>query len=813
MIRNHFITAFRSLGRSKIFTAINIAGLTIGISASLVIYLIVHYEFSFETFWPNKDRIYRVVTNMHFPNQDFKNGGVPGPLPTVVKQDIPEIEKSTFFVLAGNKKVSIETDTDNPKTFKHQNEIILANDDYFSFLNYQWIAGSPTNALDTPGKVVLTESRAKTYFPYTDISRAMGQTIVYNDTVNAIVTGIVKDRNEVTDFTFKEFISFSTYEQQLKNSGGLGEWGSVSSDWQYFVLLKKGTNPHKIDEQLADLRKKYQKNAYLPTDHFLQPLEDIHFNPEFDSMNHRKAHKPTLYGLLAVASFLLLLGCINFINLNTAQGAHRAKEIGIRKTLGSSKKHLVFQFLSETLVLTVMASLLSLALIPLILKIFSGFIPEGLTFHMGSQPNVFIFLTLLIIIVSLLSGFYPAIVLSKYKPVTVLKNVAYANSSQSRRIWVRKTLTVSQFVIAQFFIIATVIVGKQIQFALHKDMGFKKDAIITFTTPFNFQNPDGKQFVLQQELKGIPGIAQLSLAGSPPASNSTNSSTMKFTHNGKEIETTVEVKQADTNYFKLYHMKVIAGRQMHQSDTVREYVINEKYAHFLGFQNPADIVGQYIMRNKTKIPIVGVLADINTKSVQSAIQPLVYTSQAKYHHTFHVALPISGNASMGWDKTIHTIESKFKQVYPEDDFSYTFFDEDIANFYKSEQNTSKLLGWSTGLAIFISCLGLLGLVIYTTTQRTKEIGVRKVLGASVSQIVALLSKDFIQLVVVAFLIAAPLAWWAMHKWLEDYAYRTGISFWIFLWCGLFMIVMALLTMSVQTIRSAIANPVKSLRTE
>ena len=288
---------------------------------------------------------------------------------------------------------------------------------------------------------------------------------------------------------------------------------------------------------------------------------------------------------------------------------------------------------------------------------------------------------------------------------------------------------------------------------------------------------------------------------------------MKFMDNGKETEASVTIKQVDTAYFDLYEMKLLAGHNLTASDTVKEYVINETYSRLLGFNNPRDIIGKVLNPQDSKIPIVGVIADFQTKSTHDVIPPLAFTCQQKGHTRFHIALPQNSNKAQGWSNTIAGMGRAFKDIYPEEDFKYSFVDEDIANFYKKEQDISRLLNWSAGLAVFISCLGLLGLVIYTTTQRVKEIGVRKVLGASVSQIVTLLSKDFLQLVMLAFIIAAPLAWWAMNKWLEDFAYRTSISWWVFAVCGLSMMIIALLTLGMQTVRSATANPVKSLRTE
>jgi hypothetical protein len=376
--------------------------------------------------------------------------------------------------------------------------------------------------------------------------------------------------------------------------------------------------------------------------------------------------------------------------------------------MGSLKRQLVFQFLCETVLLTVLATLMSIAITPWLLHIFSAYVPEGIHFNPFDQPGLFVFIGSLILLVSLLSGFYPALVLSGYKPVLVLKNLAYANTSRSRRVWIRKTLTITQFVIAQFFIIATIVVGKQIRFSLNKDMGFKKDAIIFFETPFNYHHPNNKQFVLQEKLKSIPGIQRMSLAGSPPANDGLNMSTMKaINKSGKEIETSVEVKQADTAYFDVYKMKLVAGRNLQQSDTLREYIVNESYARFLGFRDPAEMVGHLIGQGSGNIPVVGVIADFHTKSLHSSIQPLVITSEAKFHHTFHIALPPKGENTDNWKKTIASIGVAWKQVYPDEEFNYEFFDESIAKFYKKEQDTANLLNWSAGLAIFISCLGLL----------------------------------------------------------------------------------------------------------
>ncbi|MGC4035912.1 MAG: ABC transporter permease [Chitinophagaceae bacterium] len=812
MIKNYFTIALRNFWRHKVFSVINISGLAIGIAASLVIFMLVSYDFSFDKFEKDRERIYRVTSDLHFPDQLLQISGVSMPLGPAVQRELSGIDVAAPFLLFPERVQVAVTRQNKPVIFKKQPDIILADKNYFNIVPYEWVSGSPA-VLTEPFNVVLTVSRAKAYFQFDDITKAIGQTISYNDSLKATVTGIVKDIDQPTDFPFKEFISYSTIEKSwLKNSVSTDEWNSISSNTQLFLKVSKGKDSAYVNKQLKDLYKRYSKKDFLSIDHTVQPLTNFHFDENYGNFSERQGHKSTLFGLIVLAIFLLLLGCINFINLTTAQASQRSKEIGIRKTMGSLRSQLTVQFLSETLLLTLAATIIALFLVPLLLKVFSGFIPPEVNAGMLKNGNIILFAIILVVIVSVLAGAYPALFLSSYKPAQVLKNQVSSAAGKTRRLWLRKTLTVSQFVIAQFLVIAAMIVVKQISYSLNKELGYKKDAIITFTIPGNPN--DQKKLVLQQKLNAIPGIAMISLAGTTPAANGYNMSSMDFSDNKKKISSTVEVKSADTNYFKIYGMKLLAGRYLQQSDTSRELLINDTYAKFLGFQNPADIVGKSIVRNNATLPIIGVLADFHSQSTRSKIKPLAYSSEEKWHSNFHIALTKVNGSTVAWKQTIAKIEKAYKEVYPdEDSFNYEFFDERIAKFYTAEQNLSKLLKWATALAIFISCLGLFGLVIYTTGARTKEIGVRKVLGASVTQIVSLLSKDFMQLVLLAFVIAAPLAWWAMYKWLQDFAFRTNMSWWIFAASGGLMIIIAVVTLSFQTIRSAKANPVKSLRTE
>jgi ABC-type antimicrobial peptide transport system permease subunit len=359
---------------------------------------------------------------------------------------------------------------------------------------------------------------------------------------------------------------------------------------------------------------------------------------------------------------------------------------------------------------------------------------------------------------------------------------------------------------------ATILVSKQIYYSLNKDMGFRREAIVYFQTNY-YDTIKANKHVLLQKLRAIPEIALVSLSSNPPSSNSTWSGTVKYKDGKKEVETDVQHKFADTNYIQLYQLKLLTGHNYAQSDTVREFLINETYARILGFQRFQDAIGKFIEWSDKKIPVAGVVADFNQKSLHEPIKPLMIGSWDNTQRTVNIALQPQNSSGTTWKTAIAKVEKAFKEVYPKDDFDYKFFNEDIAKYYERERNISSLLKWATGLAIFISCLGLLGLVIYTTTQRMKEIGVRKVLGASVSQIVTLISKDFLGLIVLAFVAAIPLSWIAMHKWLENFAYRTEISWWIFITTGAVMLTIAMVTLGFQTIKAAIANPVKSLRSE
>jgi len=825
MFRNYLKIAFRNFWKHKVFTLINVVGLSIGISAALVIYLLVHYDFTFDKFHKDSDHIYRVVTNFTSQGTPWYASGVCGPLPWATKNQVTGLQEIAPIWSLPQPNVTVPNGSKSSSRFKSQENVVMADSDYFKLFEYQWLAGSARSALAAPNQVVLTSDQAEKYFPGLSYERMLGRTVVY-DTLKTTVSGIVQSIKQNTDLTFHDFISFPTAfsNPSLKIQLRLHNWGGISTAYQLFVKLAPQIKTARIEQQLNDIEKKNLRQRPGVTEVFaLQPLADIHFNTNYGTfVNGRVADKTTLLELSAIALFLLLLGCINFVNLTTAQSGQRAKEIGIRKTLGSDRKQLIFQFLSETFLITLVSVIISVAITPIALQLFSTFIPQGIHAGQVLQPNIVLFLVLLTIVVSLASGFYPAMVLSGYKPVSAIKNQVNEGSGKTRKAVLRKSLTVTQFAIAQFFIMATLLVSKQVYYAIHKDLGFKKDAILIVNSPL-LNRKSSLNRVFLNKLNAIPGVELVSMGYDPPTSDYSNNADGEYKDGKKDIKIeNLTTKFGDENYIKVYHIKLLAGRDLMPSDTLKAFLVNNALAKQIGFKDPRDAVGKMIsnFNGDREMQIIGVVSDFNQESIHAAITPLaILTVNDHYYHgtdyngTFHIALKPQTVDGDEWKTTITSMEKAWKDIYPNDDFEYQFFDESIAKLYANEQKVSALLSWATGLSILISCLGLLGLAIYTTNQRTKEIGVRKVLGATVTQIVVLLSTEMAWLIVLAFAIVSPVAWWTMNKWMQNFADRTAISWWIFALSGGGMLLTALFTSGFQTIKAAITNPVNSLRSE
>jgi putative ABC transport system permease protein len=812
-----FLNAWRMFRRNRLFTGINILGLSIGISASLVIYLIADHEFSYDRFEQDRDRVYKVVLDANFGDMAIHSGAVPAPLGQTVGQQLSGIELTIpLFRFQGDglAKVSVEDGKGGaPMVFARQPEVIYVDPTYFQLMPYKWLVGRPAASITEAFNVVLTESRARLYFPGVDPADVIGRHLTYNGDMQVTISGIVADLKRQSALAGLEFISMATI-----NKTHLGENFEMTiwKDWmaysELYLKLVPGVTAATMERQLADM---YRKHSPIDPKHpqdgitlKLLPLSENHFNSDYQGFRHRTASKTTLYGLLAVAAFLLLLACLNFINLSTAQAVRRAREIGIRKTMGSSRSRLIRAFIGETLFLVVVATALSIVLVPFLLSTFAGFIPPDLHASWLEHPGAIVFLLGLISAITLLAGFYPAYLLSGFNPVAVLKDGWFNIGGRTGGAGLRKIFIVSQFVIAQFFIIATLLVGKQMHYSLNSDLGFRKEAVMTFGLPFD--TVATRRHALLTQIRAMPEVEMASMGFMSPGDEGNAFGNIAYKPR-PDVRAQVMIRWGDSSYIPLYQIKLLAGRNVRQSDTAAEVLINATYATILGFRRPEDALNKRLTVNGHDLPIVGVMADFHEGSMHSAIGPLAFYGGAGQE--LHVRFRGSSEQREAWQRGIQKIQKAFGQIYSGEDWDYSFVDDVIAKWYKAEQDLVHLLYWATGLTILISCLGLLGLVIYTTNMRTREIGIRKVLGAPVGVIVALLSGEFVRLVALAFGIAVPIAYWAANHWLQGFAYRTALSWWVFAFGGLLLLLVALLTLSFQTIKAALANPARTLRSE
>lgn len=817
MLRNYFKIAFRNIWKNKAFSVINILGLSIGLSASFVIGAMVFYDLTFDNFHQDGDRIYRVTSSFEGASGVFHNTGVTVPLAQELKDlKMEEIETvAPFFTIYPLHVENSETGN----RFKDPDFVVYTEPSYFKTFQYDWLVGDSNTALAEPNMVVLSQERARKYFPNQEIGNVLGKSLIYNDSIQTTVSGVVAGLNGRTDIVFEEFISLKTAAtQDMTNAINEAGWDNTNSASQLFLKLAENTSVDNVQKTLTQIADDHNE---LENSHSggskskfnLQPLNDLHLNPNYGTFdfNDSRTTMGALKSLMWLALILLMLGCINFINLNTAQAIKRAKEIGIRKTLGSTRFQLIYQYLGETFLLTLSAAIVSFFLSKWLLLLFSDFIPAGLSFDIFLNPWLLLGVFLLLCVVTILSGFYPALVLSKYKPVSVFKQQITPSSDKGM---LRKYLTVFQFVIAQIFIIATLMVGKQLNYIMKKDMGFNTDAIAYFKTPWQ-DTSAVKRTRFVNRVQDLPGITSAVLAGNPPASFTTMSMGVKFIDGSKEVNSDLQLMYGTSNYFDLYNLKLLAGR-MPLNDSINEYVVNKSYLKAVGVKNAVDIVGKNLVVDGDNLPVVGVMEDFNQHSLKYGVSPMAFTGSSytgKWTQFKTIHFKVNPSEVSNWSETISSIESIWKETYPESDFEYAFMDDTVKRFYESEQKTATLLKWATGLAILISCLGLFGLVIHTTERRTKEVGIRKILGANIFQLNMLLSKDFLKLVLIAFVIAAPVAWYGLHNWLEEFANKTELSWWIFALSGVSMVIISLLIMTIKTLSSANTNPVKSLRTE
>ena len=807
MFRNYFKVAIRNLWKNKTFSIINIVGLAIGLCCFLLIAIYVIDEASYDRFHKNASSIYRINSDIRFGGDEMKITQTSDMMGSTLRKDYPEVEEYTrVFTNSGSKLIK--------KGDEFLNETALAHVDstFFNVFTVPAIAGDTRKALFEPNTVVLSETAAKKYFGTTDV---IGKTIETNDNNSTVykITAVVKDLPRQSHFDFQFYFSMKNV-----NYG----WGNyLNHNFHTYLLLKEGTDPKVFDNKFEEYMQKYVgpqakqsmdinsiedfRKAGNMLQYTLIPLTAIHLYSNQNFEITPSGNVQYVYIFSAVAIFILLIACINFMNLTTARSANRAREVGIRKVLGTEKKNLVTQFLSESTLMAFLSLLIALALAYLVLPVFNDVAAKQMDMDILFTPVILPILILLPLIVGMLAGSYPAFYLSSFKPIIVLKG-RFGGHKRSR---FRSMLVVFQFATSIILVIGTIVIYLQLNYIRNRNLGFNKDQvlIINDTYALNDQLPAFKNSVL-----GMPGVSSGTVSSFLPVTNSSRNDNsysreaVMTPQNGFNMQSWT----VDYEYIKTMGMQIIKGRNFSKDfgTDSSAVIINETTAKILDYDDP---IGKQIYKsdNGNSIPytIIGVVKNFNYESVRKPVSALsLFLGKSTDMISFKVA-------ATQVPSLLKNIESKWKTMAAGMPFSYRFLDDSFNDMYRTEQRVGKIALSFSSLAILIACLGLFGLATYVAEQRTKEIGIRKVLGASVNGIVRLLSKDFILLVIVAFLIATPLAWWAMNKWLEDFVYRINISWWIFIIAGVLAMLVALVTISMQAIRAALANPVKNLRAE
>jgi len=809
MIKNYIKTAFRSLTKNKGFTAINVLGLALGLATCLLIVFYVFDEVSYDKYNVNADRIFRVNEAIKFGGADNKYAVSPAPMAAAMKADFPEIDQIARFRDRGGFQVKKGAQN------IQENSMIYADPEVFKIFTLPAISGNPYAGLKEPHSIVITERAAKKYFNSTNV---VGQMMTFNDTALYKITAVIYNVPKQSHFNYDFFISMSTLAQSKDDS-----W--FSSNFNTYILLRKGTDYKSLEAKFGQFFKTHagpqlQSILHLTFDKFEQggnffrltliPLTKIHLQSNMVGELGLNSDIQYVYMFSAIAIFILLIACVNFMNLSTARSANRAREVGVRKVLGSPRKYLIFQFLAESIMVTLAGAVIAVIAAWLLLPLFNNMADKELTITRQILVWLIPILLLIIVFIGVLAGSYPAFFLSGFQPIQVLKGKLSAGFKGGN---LRSFLVVFQFAISIFLIIGTLVIYNQLKYIQNKDLGFNRNHVFTVWDVYTLGN---KASSFKEEIKQLPGVQSATLTGALPTTNYANSSTV-FKGPVADQKNGVLLTEwyADEDYVPTLGLKILAGRNFsHQMVTDTDAVlINEAAAKMFGYANPINHVIYDPQDPKAMVlkpyHIIGVMKDFNYQSLRNNVGPMVLFSG---HDLGGLTVRASNTAEI--TALLSQVKAKWAEFSPNQTLNYSFMDQDFDKMYRSEQRVGGIAIAFTSLAIIIACLGLFGLAAYAAEQRTKEIGIRKVLGASMSTIVGMLSRDFIKLVLISIVIASPFAWYFMNRWfLQGFAYRQDIQWWVFALAAVAAILIAFVTISFQSIKAALTNPVKSLRSE
>lgn len=804
MLRNYLKVALRYLMRHKEYTAINILGLAVGITCCVLIMLFVRSEMSYDAFHSKSERLYRVWQHEKYQGEDFINTVTPLPMAAALQSNFPEIE-STCRVYSFNPIVKVQQQS-------FTEDIRMVDSSFFRLFDFKLLQGDRKNPFPTSNSMLVTPEIAKKYFGKENPIGKNIEVQMGSDTILFAVAGVVAPAPEASSIKFNALIPYSN-SKSLFSERTHRSWFNVYNET--YVLLKENTKPDELKKKFPAMMKQqlgedYTENGFLL---FLQPITDIHLDNKLPAGIEPLSNPKYSYILATIGILILLVACINFITLSIGRSTTRAMEVGVRKALGAARQQLIRQFWGEAFIVTVVAVIIGLGLSAILINPFNQLTSKNLSLHFDA---IFIlFCILMIALIAMIAGMYPALVLSRFNPVEVLKGKLNLKSNKG---WLRQSLIVGQFVASIGMIVCTISIGEQMRYMRTKDLGYNKEQVVIVPT----NKPRKEGFPLAQlyrtELLKNSQVADVAISIYSFAE--TPWIQMGFTDDRK-VYKSFQYNTVDENFLRAMGVRVVRGRGFQQSNTAdftTAAVVNEAFAKEF---NLGDAIGKKLP-GKFDEYIIGVVKDFNYESLHTPVSPLVMTmridSIARRTENISVSFPPQPRISVrlkggNLADNIDILKQAWMKVNPSQDFVYQFLDDQIASRYAQEQRASTIVKLASGLSIFIACMGLFGLATLTVVRRTKEIGIRKVLGASIPTIAGLLSKDFLKLVIIAAVIAFPLAWWAMQSWLQDFAYRATISWWVYALAGVLAVLVALATVSYQAIKAAMANPVKSLRTE
>lgn len=803
MFKNYFKIAWRNLLRNKLRTAIHVLGLSLGISIVFLIFNVVWHSYSFDTFHPDRDRIFRINTLTKWDmGESYPTPGTNGPLGEVIDKEISFIEtKGRIYTLYETLTIVPE----GQKVMGRSNWVTFADPGFMEIFPRKWLAGNPKTALENPQTAVITQSNLERYFPGVQPIDALGKELMWidGDTIQAQITGVVEDFTENTDFIFRDFISFATIQtEEQKEWYGLHLWGNVNSSSQLFVKLPEGVDSKELEASLAVIASKnFGEDEEAKTTFSAEPFSEIHFG---ETYSENAVSKVFLNGLILIGLIILVLATLNFVNLETAMAIGRSKEVGIRKTLGGRPLELIYQFLVETYLLVISAGVIGLALAELIRNLFASYLPSGFELEYLQGSNL-VFYGLFPLILTVFSGIYPALILSSYQPARAIKGERAGAVGFSWGGFLRKNLTILQFSSSIAFIILVLVLQAQLKYVSSQPLGFEKEAVLYTRLPF-MSDPNQMQR-LQQLVKQQSGVSDVSLSGSLVSSNSLWTSDAWIPVDTTERQIFTQVMNTDSAFVSVNGIPLLAGKKA--SNLKDEILVNENFLKEAGYSDAASALNQSIRFGGEERKIVGVVGNFHSRSLREEIRPLLITFNPDYFQMLSVRLSPGQNLA----EAKLNLESAYREIYPYETEEFHFLDEEIGRFYEEDLKIRNVLSAASLLAVLISAMGLFGLSSYTIAQRTKEISIRKVLGASVIQILGLISKEYVALILISFLLAIYPAYYFLNDWLRGFTYRLDMPFGLFFLAGFGVLALCLAIVSIHSWMAAQTNPAKVLKDE